>query len=373
MKTLDIRLAATQLNSANRPFAEVDMALSTGTLLLFEPGHPTNPAQPVIPEVPFNLGYADAVAQFPNLAERSASLLVSQATFDATLSIANGTATASALSGNVNHGDEIWNAAQTILIAVVANNPAPGATSFKVTPQQTLASQAVKIKPGIKPLIHRYNTMRASGEIEQNYKYEYTPKGGLHMASSRTTMAATSSGMLLTLSGAIKKYMFDNPSHEYALSLWYKVTAPALAGYTGPYVFPAKNSGSASYFHRITLAQDGPAQNFSRPVGAKNTVGMVVEQMSGTYAGTALSNAFSDFLPYLFAGVGGPVGAFGSTYGQNKSMSAVLYRATLEDLTAAGRTYAQFKSVDDLAYAAAFTGTGRYVGDSNTAPGTLIA
>lgn len=374
MDSLIESVSGTLSNTAGASYLETDLVVANGSLMLWEPKHPTNPSTgTVLPAVPYNLGYAAAVTQFPNIAARPAAALLNTTPFDATLSIAGGRATVSAASGgSINQGDEIWNTAMTVLIAVVATfvSGTGGTGTYDVTPAQTFASAAVKIKPGSKPCVVR-NDMQAAGNVENNFGYEWTPKGGLHVASSRTQMTGSSVYLSAILPGAIKNYIFANPGHEYFFSHWYYPTAALLAGFTGPYTFLGKNSGSGNFLASIYRTTSGTTTNFAIPVGTRNTVGMTVERFSNVWRGTALSNAGPDFLPHLFT-FGGPIGAFGPTYANNNAFSAVLYRLYLEDLTVSGRTFATVGGLDDLAYSYAFGAGGRFNGDSYTAPATVM-
>lgn len=378
MGNLKIKLSATLTNASALPYREEDSIISTGSLMLFEPAHPGVPSgNPALSEVPYNLGTSYAATQFPNIASRPLLTLVSQTMVDATAACTNFTLTISAISGVVNVGDEIWNAAGTAQIGIVAalGTSTGGTGTVNIVPQQTFTSQAIKIKPGIRPMIQRLGQKNGSN-VEVNFKTEYTPKGGIHFASSRTTMN-TAAFFGLQLPGAIRKYIYDNPTHEFYLSTWEKITAQELTGNTGPNRFIGLNSGSSSYLFQENPTTVSTENNYALAVGSRDgsnflNTGLTVEQHSNVHRGTALSGYTSTMLAWPWV-IGSPVGAFGNSYGQNKSRSSVLYRVYLEDMTVSGRTFAQVKAKDDLAYGLAFGAGGRYNGDTYTAPGTLIA
>ena len=367
-------------NAGYLPVIEADPMIAAGSLLLFEPGHLGVPSgNPAIPEVPYNKGSNLSGVQFPNIASRTAGLLVNQTMFDATVSIANLTATITAVSGGlVNIGDEIWNAAGTVMLAVVTGHGTSngGTGTVSIWPLQALASTAVKIRPGLKPLLRR-NGQRNSSEVEVNFKTEYTPRGGVHIASSRSTMV-NFAYMGLSLPGAIKKFIYDNPTHDYYLSTWQKVTASELAGHAGAVQFVGLNSGASSYLFQQSASAVSTASRYTLAVGARDgstgflNTGMAVEQVANTYRGAALTGYTSTMHDFLWA-IGSPVGAFGPSYGVNKSKSAVLYRVYLEDLTVSGRSFDEAKKVDDGLYALKCGAGNRYSSDTNTAPSSLIA
>ena len=370
-------LAASTSNAAYLPYDEADYIMQgattgVGPLMLFEPAHPGVPSgSPALPEVGFNLGFSRNAIQFPNVAARPAVATVGSLanSFTVTASQSGGTFTVtSPVQDAIHEGDEVWNSANTVMLGVIAFvNTTLGL--YTVTPAQTLSSGTYTIRPGIKPVVIR-NGARNSSNVEINFKSEYTPKGGLHIASSRTTMGGTNVFMGMFLPGAIRRYIAANPSREYYFSAWYRITAPLLSGFTGPYVGVAKNDGSNGFF-RMSRTATNTLNNLAFDVGSRNTTGMCVEQASNIYRGTALSNSTTDFMGSLFH-VGGLFGSFGTTYANNNSMSVVIYRLYLEDLTASGRTFAQVKQVDDWLYAAKFGAGGSYNGDTFTTPTTLI-
>ncbi|HWU03182.1 MAG TPA: hypothetical protein VN222_10620 [Novosphingobium sp.] len=377
MSCLDMKLNATLTNASALPFAEVDSVLAPGSLMLFEPAHPAN-AQTgtALNPIAYNQGYGNSVVQFPNIAARPGAVALAAqtaTTWQITGSSgSNGvmTITSWGTCPGVHVGDELWNSAGTIMLGTFATgNQATGNPT--VTPAQTLASGTYTVKRGTKPVILRTDSMNSSG-VEVNFGYEWTPKGGLHLASSRTTMTTGLQCMGVSLPGALKEYLYANPTNKLFMSVWYNLTAPVLSGYTGTTLGLGKNAGSNYWFAEFG-SSIGTMANYAMPVGTRNTVGMHVEQMANPFYGsTALSNSYGDFLSTLHFGVGAVNGSWGTTYAQNNSASAIIYRVYLEDLTVSGRTYAQVQAKDNAAYAVAFGAGGRYYGDTYTAPATLM-
>ena len=376
---LDITLGGTFTNASALAMAYADLALSSGSLMLWEPGHPSSPQTgTAIPTVPYNQGFSNHAVQFPNVAALPAATLLATQTATTWTLTASANATYQGITftslgacPGLHVGDEVWNAAGTVLLGVIAQDRTDTGP-YAITPMQTLSSATVIVKRGTKPVIWRWNDNPASGNVEKNFGYEWTPKGGLHIASSRTTMNSTVPESLSpAIPGAVKEYMYANPSHNYFLSAWYNLTTPTASGYSGPQLYLGKNA-NGGYFFEEMQGSAGTMANLAYAVGARNTAGMIVEQMANSFTGTAMSNAYADFISTLHFGVGAVNGTWGP-YGTNKSASAIFYRVYLEDLTVSGRTFAQVTAKDNAAYALAFGSGGRYAGDTYTAPGTLIA
>lgn len=195
-------------------------------------------------------------------------------------------------------------------------------------------------------------------------------KGGLNVITSQATMAAFRFAGL-RLPQAIKDYIFANQAHNFMWTAWYEVTR-VDANNTGPYAAIMKGAGSNAGI--INIGRGGPqglpgVNNNVVAAGARNTLGLVHEQVANNYDGTAPTNATTDLLDFLF-GFSYLVGAYGD-HGRNKSISANVYRLTLEDLTASARVFAEAAAVDVAMRQAAFGVGGRYNGDSHTAVSAL--
>lgn len=91
-----------------------------------------------------------------------------------------------------------------------------------------------------------------------------------------------------------------------------------------------------------------------RAVGAKNYWGTV----------NANRNLIAFYFKFTSAG---PWGGFEV----NKQSSNCLYRLYMEDLTVAGRTFAEAQAEDKAAFDVAFGAGGKFEGDTLTAVGTL--
>ena len=371
MTCLNMTLSALLSNASSLPFAEADSMISTGTLMLWEPGHPANRfSGGAIAQTASGTNYT-ASTSMPNIAQRGALVATAPTSYTATASFATNVMTVTAVSGGtIQEGDDVYTAGGVLIGRITGFDGGTGGTgAYKIWPAPgTIASASVTITPSVTPSIMRNKPQ--SGGVDVDFKYEWTTKGGLHVVSSQSTQTSFAF-FTLKLPSAVKTYMAANPSHSYYLSAWYNITRVALDGFTGPYIGIQSSFGATNGFFSAKTSGYNPVPAYtSFPVGARNTAGMCVEQMGGVYQGTALTNGTNTFLPHAF-GFGLLVEAYGD-YGVNKSMSAVLYRIFLEDLTLSGRTFAAVKALDDAAYTTAFGSGGRYNGDRYTAPGTLL-
>lgn len=300
---LDITLPGAATNAANLPFAEADPRLNKGSLVLWEPGHPADPyvGVPAFPPVPGS-GSGFRSIPMPNIAKRSAKVLM------------------------------------------------PTATDTELKPRfyTNYGLQA--------------DGSAAPGGVNVDGAAERTPKGGLHVISAQTTQQQFRT-MQVLLPDALKAYILANQAHLFYLSLWYQITR-VDANSTGPYIGVMFNSGNSRGIFNIgragVLAGGISPTNNVVPVGARNTLGQVHEQLANTWDNTALDSAAN-----LLAGMFGMniSGAYGD-YARNKAMSAVLYSIYLEDLTVSGQTFAQAAALDTAQRNIAFGAGGRYNGDT---------
>lgn len=342
----------------------LDDILSSGTLMLWEPGSPINPVS-AAPAAPVLNSGRTAISTMPNLAS-GVSSLVDTTAFTATGSISSNTLTITAAgSKNIQIGDAVTGSGVTAGTYVATFGTGTGGTgTYSLNNTMTVSSEVLTFTPGTDMIVFRNDGAVSASNADM--LVELSAKKALSVITSQSTMVA-SRQFSLRLPGPIKKYMQANPSHTYAVSAWYRITRAATTN-TGPYIALKRSSGANSGW--LNVGKSGPqsiasiANNFVA-VGARNTVGMVQERLANPYVGTALTNNSSDFLAALF-GFASVDGAYGDG-GRNASMSAVVYRLTLEDLTVSGRTFAQFGAIDDALYALMFAAGGRYNGDTYTA------
>lgn len=307
---LDITLPGALTSASGLPFAEIDPRLNAGSLMLWEPGHPANPFVGVPgPPVP-GTGTPIRNVLMPNIADRSLSVLAPSATADQR---------------------------RTRFV-----------TNYN---------------------LQNDGTAHAGG-LQVDGLFERTPKGGLHIISSQSTQQVFRN-TIIQVPDAVRDYIFANQANSYFLSLWYRVTR-ADAANSGPYVALKYNSGNARGIFNIgrsgALVSIVPSNNVVA-VGARNTVGLVHEQLMNTWDGMALDTAAN--LRRAAIGFGFVDDAYGD-HGLNKSMSAVVYSAYLEDLTVSGQTFAQAAARDVAQRTLAFGDGGRYVDDTlPTDPATI--
>lgn len=301
---LDMKLPGTLTNASALPFAEVDAILTTGSLVLWEPGHSVNPYSGVPAEPVLGTGTQTRTTLMPNLAARSAR----------------------ALTGAGSDAD----------VAI------PFASSMNLQADGTAPA----------------------GGLTVDGKNERTTKGGLHIIQPLAGQQAFKA-LSIGLSSALRTYLFNNQSHNFYWSVVGEITRAGLVPDTGPYVAIKKTSGGTFGWmntgkagHNITPDSSG----FT--LGARNTVGKVHEHIANDYnnaSGNTLANV-SELLSVLF-GVGLVDSAYGD-HGRNRGMSVVLYRLYLEDLSVSGRSYATVRDLDAEIRSGLFAAGGRYNGDS---------
>lgn len=213
-------------------------------------------------------------------------------------------------------------------------------------------------------------TWSTSGLTSGDAIVERSGKLGLHVIMSQVNDEEGDNARV-AFPAAIKQYMLDHPTHDYALSVWERLTRPAVAGATA-------DIEAGIYNSFIGPATSNNLMLFSRFQGYPG-VRLGARGMSVQAAGNVLRNmavdGFTGTLPASLSQIEavwtcGGYGAF-ATYMTHKSRSAIFYRMVFEDLTASGRTYADFDAADLAAFNAAFAAGGRFYGDTFTDPATL--
>jgi len=372
MSCLDVLIPGALVNAGSLPFAENDAMISPGTLLLIEPGHPVTPTAGVPAQPAFGTN-TNLLTFMPNVASRPALVLCDALPFGITGSISNGQMTVTvAGSKSLQIGSGISGTgipAGTYIRSFGSGKGGTGTYNLSV-PTLTAASQALVVTPTVQPLFNRNDTPTSAG-VPLSFAAERSAKGGLHVVSSQATQTASAYARF-ELPGPVKAYMAANQSHVFYLSAWYQITRADLVN-TGPYIFTGDAASNLRGFFGVK--RDGPlfAPNALSKVatGARNTVGLVHEELATSYVGAvALADDAPGFHSIVF-GFGLVNAAYGD-HARNKAMSAVVYRLFLEDLTVSGRSAAQLAAIDEAARTAAFAAGGRYAGDSWTAPGTLL-
>lgn len=203
---------------------------------------------------------------------------------------------------------------------------------------------------------------------------ELTPKKGLHVITSQTTMAANRR-MRINFPDPIRRYLADNPTRKIYFSIWARYTRLAMNGA----VLNDKHNLAMLYDSALGSASKWAfwMQNNSNYIGAGKSLGANTPTpvlgnfyrnlaVDGWTGGSSSGTITAALTGYVKVGEDSP----NVTLEVNKSPSMIIYRVYLEDLTASGRSYAQ-ADADDLArYTRAFS-TGRFVGDTFTNPATL--
>jgi len=243
-----------------------------------------------------------------------------------------------------------------------ADTPMPNIA--KVSARNLLGNQSANVMP----IFHRNDGSNAAAP-NTSMLMERSALGGLHVITSQATMA-NSRQASLQLPATIQSYILANPTHSYYLSVWYSITRAALSSMSMPYAYIGSTSGVGSIIcnEGITGHLGSAPMQASSTSPSKNTVGNTIEQWANTFQGTPPTSTTNLIAtPFGF-------GQIASQYGdgaRNVDFSAIMYRVFFEDLTVAGRTFAQVKAIDDALYAAAFAAGGRYYGDTFTNPSAL--
>lgn len=244
-------------------------------------------------------------------------------------------------------------------------------------------------------------------------KLERTGKGGLHGIVSQAGAAPAQSGPVLAFSNALVKYVLDNPTHDFYVSLWARLTRRPSLDYDNSAIFAFNGNGQQTNSYLFHLAPDGAINtNYLKrptaPIGLRETpsgsdlgnkfFSMATDSwktatagMEGSLPGDGTNNSVTGpqagaglpFGPAAWNGIGKTgatteLGVFtppgSSTPGTNKDKCAshIIYRFYMEDLTVSGRDHA---TVDALSYAQytkhVLTPGGRYHGDTFTDPATI--
>ncbi|WP_420138200.1 hypothetical protein [Sphingomonas sp.] len=359
-------------NAGTLPFAEIDGLLAPGSLMLWEPGHPILP----FAGVPLTGAPASNMligTKMPNIAQRSAGLLLdaSPVTITASGSGSNNLTVTSVPAGVVLGPGYVLPTMSGIPAGTFIVNYGSGmggAGTYGVSSPVNFASQAITLTPSNLPIFLRNDGTRSG--FTQDAVVERTSKGGLHAIMAQSG-AGDSRYMGVGLPQPVKNYMFANPSHTYFWSSWYWETR-VDAGNTGPIAYVGANSGSSNLF--LNYGKNGPLGSFAPlfqavPAGARGTLGLIHEQYAASLVGV-LAGAGGQFSPTIMFGFGSLNGSYGD-YARNKSMSAVVYRLYLEDLTVSARSAQTVAALDSNMRAAAFAPGGRYADDTWTSPSVL--
>lgn len=210
---------------------------------------------------------------------------------------------------------------------------------------------------------------------------ERTTKGGLHVAIRQSSAVAANNGYNIELPDAVMAHMVANPSHNYYVSQWRKLTRAATSPETGAKTFLGIESNFDGGFALLShvFAQEKPTT--ANRVGVsvlgagQNVLGDTAHLIAGPYTpGTSSTPLTSQYV----SGRARSLAQFGTVALQNswspiaaQLPSWVFYRAYVEDLTLSGRTFAEVSAIDTALWTAAFGAGGRFAGDTYTAPATL--
>lgn len=185
--------------------------------------------------------------------------------------------------------------------------------------------------------------------------FEKTAKGALHGAVSRTSQGGNYARINNTQqTNAAIDWIANNPSREYAVFLWGRVTRAALSSSVN---LREAAIGSTSGFSTNNLF----SLTFNNSTGlqrvAANKVGW--NGSPGTVAQNVIQLAWGNISP------------LNSTI-PDDGRSYILYGFHVIDVAASGMSYAELNARDADLFAAAFSEGGRFYNDSWTDPATLL-
>jgi hypothetical protein len=250
----------------------------------------------------------------------------------------------------------------------------PAASGPLVNLAADLAAATIGGDPGAPTVT---NTI-ASGSAKT--KAELTAKGGIHVMNSLTAQASPYELFDISLgSAALLAYINANPTHDYYLGVWYRVTR--VGPYAGnPHYFAGLQKGNPVGTAGDRWLMVGPSSASSQayaPTAASGLrpAGAPVERRDGSsgaytfFAGIGTTDA-----PASFAALNRLVRLGAASSGQTNGLSSiVVYRLYLEDLTASGRSFADVAADDHDEYVSeVLTAGGVYFGDTWSNPATVL-
>jgi len=208
---------------------------------------------------------------------------------------------------------------------------------------------------------------------------ERSGKGGIHACMSQSTHSGTGKGFEVRrqVDGAspLFQYLYANIDNDFYFSQWEKVTRIALTSnpeHSNGAIYSSVGTVNSAANCLFNLSQ---AVTYNATLGSNNSPSLP-QAVGNSFRSGGFSGWTADGRPTsavtIIAGllaVGQRPGIFASNT-VNKSRSAVMYRAYLEDLTVSGRTYAEVKAIDESLFTQAFAVGGRFYNDTFT---TLIS
>lgn len=219
-----------------------------------------------------------------------------------------------------------------------------------------LAADSLRLQ-GLDPIVRW--SMSATMNDGVKGQIERTNKGGLHSILSRTNPIADGEGAAVLFPEWFPQYLADNATHKFGWSVWFNLTRQTTQP-SGAYVVSLlKNASSSAGFASVPYI----GVSNSTPTGRQRN-GREATPVTPNPAEMALESR-----RHLMS--------FGKSSDFNRTVpganlpSHAFYRATVEDLTVSGRTYADFVTQDTALYNAAFSTGGRYENDTFTNPTSL--
>lgn len=217
-------------------------------------------------------------------------------------------------------------------------------------------------------------TVNSKSANNANWLLERTSKGGIHGIIKQNSGNTIENQLVFNGPLAVRNYILNNPNNNYYISLWSKVTKPAIASPAVQSPFHFCVNSSNGFFNSQSGVLSDAGGNRSNYVGIPSVfdtdiVAGTNRFVSAQYSGIVNAGSPLGTSNQIELGLGafGPWGFFTT----DKGASRVLYRAYIEDLTVSGRTAAQVSAIDQDLFNTAFSLGGKFYNDTYTNPNSL--
>lgn len=212
-----------------------------------------------------------------------------------------------------------------------------------------------------------------SGAWGTDMLLERSTKGGLHYVQPTTKTIVNGVGVRIAIPQGIYDYMRANPTHQFYVSQWLNRTKAAG---TGGGVATAQVSSSTPANGYAFAFGSVPIQAGPTVVGSKNLIATQLGQYLAAEAVTAFQSVFTGDAVYdtVRSNIFNMSNAGYNVAGHAGQQGGLIFeRGYIEDLTVAGRSYAEALAADTALYnQMVLTAGGDFFGDTFvTSPATV--
>jgi len=210
-----------------------------------------------------------------------------------------------------------------------------------------------------------------------NWLLERTSKGGVHGIIKQNTGSTVENNYQFYGPLAVRNYILANPNHNYYMSIWSKITKPAISNpaVQSPFHFSTDVGGGDNGFFNcaggvFNNTGGNRSNNIATPSAYDDAIVAGTNRFNSAQYSGIVNNGqalTTDHNIQLGLGAFGPWGFFNT----EKGASRVLYRAYIEDLTISGRTAAQVNALDHALYNKEFSLGGKFYNDTYTNPNSI--